>query len=305
MFVSGEMCAAVTYLIDDTIKCARFNVSFSEEVPFKGLNPDDGVTAKAEVKNVRIIIGGTEGDNNIEIEALIGVRINGYKNSDLSVAVDVFMPQKELIATKGEMKMTAFDKVLFFDDKFTESARISETRPAVREILAVTTASNTVAKVWSENSQICIEGIVGATIIYKDENGFNSVKAELPYSVCFAADVKDSSILKADGSVGEVTAKIKRDREIELSVKLCFGVEVYTEKTMTYIDSVTEGEDKPLNDSAISVYIASEGDTIWDVAKAFSASPDKILEQNEIDKKLVEGQRIVFSEVLFDKFLKA
>lgn len=94
--------------------------------------------------------------------------------------------------------------------------------------------------------------------------------------------------------MGEVTAKIKRDREIELSVKLCFGVEVYTEKTMTYIDSVTEGEDKPLNDSAISVYIASEGDTIWDVAKAFSASPDKILEQNEIDKKLVEGQRIVF-----------
>ena len=90
------------------------------------------------------------------------------------------------------------------------------------------------------------------------------------------------------------TAKAKFDETIELSVKLCFGVEVYTEKTMTYIDSVTEGEDKPLNDSAISVYIASEGDTIWDVAKAFSASPDKILEQNEIDKKLVEGQRIVF-----------
>ena len=294
VFVSGEMCAAVTYLIDDTIKCARFNVPFSEEVPFKGLNPDDGVTAKAEVKNVRIIIGGTEGDNNIEIEALIGVRINGYKNCELSVAVDVFMPNRELIAEKGSIEMTAFDKALFFDDKFTDSARISETRPAVREILAVTTASNTVAKVWSENSTVCVEGIVGATIIYKDENGFNSVKAELPYSVGFSSDMGSDAVLKAEGSVGDVSAKIKRDREIELSVKLCFAVEAYTEKTMTYIDSVAEGEEKPLNDSAISVYIASEGDTIWDVAKAFSASPDKILEQNEIDKKLVDGQKIVY-----------
>ena len=208
------------------------------------------------------------------------------------------MLDREIAVARSEFEYSQFDKTLLFDDKLTDSAKLSESRSAVREILSPVNASNNVAKVWAENGKVFIEGLVCSTVIYSDENGFNSVKVEIPYSTSFNADLTGSENLTASGVVTEIAPKIKRDREIEISAKLNFKVEASTSRTLKVISEVTEGEIKPVNESTISVYIASEGDTIWDVAKAFSASPDKILSQNELPQVLTEGQRVIYFRCL-------
>lgn len=296
-FVSGVASARVTYAMGDTIKCSVFEMPFSEEIE---INVDDlgSLSCDAEVKNVRIIISGTEGDNVIEIEALVALKVCSYLTKKTSVVKDVFMLDREIVVERNKFEYSQFDKTFIFDDKLTDSAKLSESRSAVREILSPVNASNNVARVWAESGKIFIEGLISSTVIYSDENGFNSVKVEVPYSTSFNADVAGNETLKASGVVTEIMPKIKRDREIELTAKLNFKVESSTVRLLNVITNVTEGEVKPINESTVSVYIVSEGDTIWDVAKAFSASPDRITAQNNITENLEEGQRIVYFRAL-------
>ena len=296
-YLGGTVTARVTYAFADTVKCSVFEMPFAEDLE---INVDSvgSLSCDVEVKNVRIIISGTEGDNVIEFEALVAAKVCSYVEKKTSVVGDVFMLDREIAVARSEFEYSQFDKTLLFDDKLTDSAKLSESRSAVREILSPVNASNNVAKVWAENGKVFIEGLVCSTVIYSDENGFNSVKVEIPYSTSFNADLTGSENLTASGVVAEIAPKIKRDREIEIAAKLNFKVEASTSRTLKVISEVTEGEIKPVNESTISVYIASEGDTIWDVAKAFSASPDKILSQNELPQVLTEGQRVIYFRCL-------
>ena len=59
------------------------------------------------------------------------------------------------------------------------------------------------------------------------------------------------------------------------------------------------GEEKERNDSALSLYIVSEGDEMWDVCKALTATPDDVLAQNpSLSLPLAPGDRVVYFRTL-------
>ena len=66
-----------------------------------------------------------------------------------------------------------------------------------------------------------------------------------------------------------------------------------------YVSSVTVGEEKERNDSALSLYIVAEGDEMWDVCKALTATPDDIMAQNpSLTLPLSPGDRVVYFRTL-------
>jgi len=295
-FAGGDFVATITYLAEGEIRSASYNVPFSEEIPMSGVSFASLLSASATVKNVRVVLAGEEGDNILRIEALVSVKINAFEKTEREVIDDVFMLTNEMVLERGNIEYIAFEQTLFFRDKFIQSAMLAENRSAVREIVAVTNAQNNIASATPYEDSIRIEGVVGATIIYKDENGLNSVKAELPYSLSFKADIDPSSYLKVSGVVESISARVKRDREIEVTTKLIFKVEVLRKVSQNVLKKAEVGEAKEINTSVISVYIATDGDTIWDVSKAVSATPRSILEQNPsvTGKALSDGDRIIY-----------
>mgnify|MGYP002895369124 FL=1 len=61
------------------------------------------------------------------------------------------------------------------------------------------------------------------------------------------------------------------------------------------MSSVEVGEEKEQNTSALSLYIASEGDEMWDVCKALTATPEDIMKQNPaLSAPLSEGDRVIY-----------
>ena len=59
------------------------------------------------------------------------------------------------------------------------------------------------------------------------------------------------------------------------------------------------GAEKEPNTEAISLYIAQEGDTRWELCKALTATPDEIMGQNPaLTVPLKEGERVVYFRAL-------
>ncbi|MDD4839670.1 MAG: DUF3794 domain-containing protein [Clostridia bacterium] len=295
VFVGGDFEATVTYYEDDEIKTANFHIPFTEEVLFDGVSIGDSIVAYPSIKTTRVVLTGVEGDNVLRIESLVSVKLFAFSRRMHNVIGDVFMLSNELEVEKVEQNFCALEKCIFVSDKYVSSAMLADSRPAVRDIIGVISSQNSIAGTKIEDDKLIIEGVVGANLLYTDENGFNSVKAELPYSLNFKTDVPQNAELRVSGIVEDISARVKRDREIEVTTKLEFCIEVWVGNSCVMLKKVVIGEEKELNQSAISVFIASSGDSIWDVAKALSATPKSIITQNpNVEGGLKDGDKVMY-----------
>ena len=71
---------------------------------------------------------------------------------------------------------------------------------------------------------------------------------------------------------------------------------VYPSKKCSHkvIKNVSVLEEKVINDSAITVYIAQEGDELWSLAKRLNVCPEQLIETNsELQFPLTGKERIV------------
>ena len=65
------------------------------------------------------------------------------------------------------------------------------------------------------------------------------------------------------------------------------------------VTAINVGEEREIDLSGISVYIVSEGETLWDVAKALNMSEKEILAQNaSLQGGISGGDRVVVFRAL-------
>ena len=117
-------------------------------------------------------------------------------------------------------------------------------------------------------------------------------RAEIPYSVHLDGDFSDT--VKARATVIDSSVKIKGDKA-EITLTIAFNTKCYASSQINYISAVELGEEREVNRSGLSIYVANEGDTPWDVCKALTATPEQILAQNpNITYPLKYGDKIIY-----------
>ena len=69
----------------------------------------------------------------------------------------------------------------------------------------------------------------------------------------------------------------------------------YTRLDASYISSVELGLEKEINRAGLSLYVADEGDGLWEVCKALTATPKEINEQNpNLNFPLRFGEKVLY-----------
>jgi hypothetical protein len=91
-----------------------------------------------------------------------------------------------------------------------------------------------------------------------------------------------------------VTAKIRRANEIDVRADVVFTISKETEREIGVMRALTVGEARVLPTSAISVYVVSSKENLWDVAKALGTTPEIIVSQNDgLELPLKGGEKIM------------
>ena len=303
VLLTGAVNATVTYLAGDKLTVTDFHIPYSEEFQADGVEIGQKLEADVTVKNVRVVLTGVEGANVIRIEAEVEANVKAYDVAEEEVVKDVFSITHELNEKRAVASGGIHRGFEFYKDDVSGIAALTENMPSALEVIGVTHSENNVARAYSESGKIVIEGVFGATILYRDENGVSSVNLEVPYSLPFMNEGSDESdTVTANGVVLYVSAKLKREKEIEVNATLGFMTGSIGTCSAEYIEEIEEGHEKEVNKSAVSVFVAEEGDTIWDASKALSARPDDIMAQNpELTTPFREGEKVFYyREISFE-----
>ncbi len=284
--------ATVTYTEGEEIRTASFEIAKTDEIEVEGVKEGDIIAAYASVKKSRIVLAGVTGENVLRFEADLNIKIKAFRMSETAIISDVFSLTHETTLAREEIISSSITRTAFFEEKIDGIATLDDGKRADR-IIAIPWSSVQIAKAIAEDGGVRVDGIVLVSVLYEGEDGVDSVRAEVPFSSILTTDIDGE--VRARAIVGKIDAKPKRDGEIAFAITLYISVEEYVENTVTVVSSVDVGEEKEVNNSGLSVYIAREGDGLWDVCKALTATPEKILEQNpSLVEPLSEGERVLY-----------
>ncbi len=294
--LAATVVSTVAYVEGGEIKQRRFEIDLEEELGLDGVQKGDAVSVQACIKNAKLVLQGVTDDNVLRIEGEAGFKVRVFRLGTYSIVKDIFNLSNETDITLGEIDFTCFDGCGYFLEKAGGTAMLGDNRAAGIAVSAIPYAHAVTTKAnLEDDGTLSVEGIVNADIIYTDENGFNSVRTEIPFTLSLTSEKLLSKQLKVGVQVQKISAELRREREIDIDMILAISVCGFSTLNASYITDIVLGDEKAQNTSGISLYIAREGDGLLDLCKALTAMPDDIIAQNPtLEFPLAEGTRVVY-----------
>ena len=146
----------------------------------------------------------------------------------------------------------------------------------------------------AENQNVV--GSVCATVIFQDENGkLYGKEASLPFDV--SLNVRPDGNYTVKAVIEGFNYRARSSVDFEAVIRFCFTE--YSNQSFDAITGLEIGDEKVENSNAISVYVASKNDTLWDVCKHLGVSAEVISELNpEVSFPLTGNERLIVYRTL-------
>ena len=104
-----------------------------------------------------------------------------------------------------------------------------------------------------------------------------------------------SPVKSCSVSVVSVSYRIKDDRTLEIRVEFSVSAFVTTIENDSFVEDVIVYEDKKIekNSSALTLYFAEKGETVWEIGKRYSTDCAFIKEDNELEEETLPEKEML------------
>lgn len=272
--------------------------NFREEIEDGNAKKDSLIEAYTQVVCENVESKIMEENNSVEISVPVKICYEIYENKNVTVITDAYATKNEIALTTSGFQSTEILGNENFDFKIDGNVTLDESLPRIDKILAVDGSYITLTNVAYENRELLLEGILHTTIIYlnDNENTINSIEAEIPFSQTERTSIDDQDLnVKVETILYDVDAIAKRGREIFIDGKIKVGAWFNKTVPNAVISDIVRGESIETSTSAIEIYYATPGQTIWDIAKDLKVSQDVIKAQNpNLTEPLSGGEKVIY-----------
>lgn len=274
----------------DIIKEVRA-IPFRFEVDFDGVTEETTLTAKAEVNKttLKIYVDEDKDSSVVSAQVSVGIECEAVTAAELSYLADAYS-QNNYLDIKREPIEQLTGITTRFEDLHYRGAGICKV-PEYSRLLKTVGEMIAGYSFKEEGEDLMIEGEIRADALFSDsDNALSSKELVMPFAVTVegGAGAEVSQLILKSFAVKLKNGETECDASFKASV-----VKKETVSTMV-VTEITDGAEKQINDSAISVYIGKNGDTEWDVIKALGESAESIFSLNpDIAYPLGGGERII------------
>lgn len=299
--IQGSMYINVCYYANNSTNGSVQNYNTTCDLTFEVADDkicEDGyMIGNMYVDMPNMKVSTTVEDDRAFVSLVLPVVYNGHflKAQTYEVVSDLYHLEQNLLTTTSSFDTMLLCEQFTSSEKIDGSVTVDSNMPFVDDVIGVCGANATITSAKVVDSDIVIEGVANATVLYycKEDNSTNSLNVDIPFSIPVKTtkDCAKDAIVKV--SLVDLSAKSKRGQEIAVFGKLAISISTYYNDTLAVISNVEVGEDKAENKYSLSIYFVKDGETIWDIAKALSIPQETLLEQNpDIELPLVAGNKL-------------
>lgn len=297
--VSGEVYSSITFQSEDgLIKSTNKTTTFSEEIECVGVNKDSIIQAQIKTKESTVLENTEKGIFSFDVPIQILAQI--YNKTTVKCVVDAYSLQNEVNLITKSYEEDDFVSSKQIEENILTNFAIAENIPLVDKILSVMPINISVVNQIIKDKELLIEGIAVINIIYyfEDEEGnniLNSLDVEVPYSINLnIPELSASDKIILNVVLGDINIKNKRSKELEILAEVKINYDIIKNNISAITTDINLGEEKPIKDYALEIYLAKEGQTLWDIAKELNISTTDLVNQNsDLTLPISNGEKIV------------
>ncbi len=299
--VKGELCIDIMYLTDGEVsvpRSMRFACDFEETVAGNNLFENSVIQSDIFVwlSDIRVITSLDVDCATVDIVVPVMFRGHVFNPMELDVVTDVFNANNNLLTNHESVNTLLSAPSVSYTYKITGNATVDDTMPFMDEVLGNVSGGVVVVSERIVDGRLEVEGVANTTVLYfsKETSVPVSYIVDIPFSIMLGDDIAENLTPVVLASLCDIAVKGKRGKEIEVTAALNVFADFYATNMEVVISNVTVQSEKESSELVLCIYIVKNNDTIWDVAKELSVSPDMILEQNpDLELPLTEGDRII------------
>ena len=287
--VSGEIYLSLLAVREGSPVALERVIPFKAELSCERAILPSPAGCRAEIKDMSVDckVNEERGKCDVNFTATLAFSGTFYEEEQISYISDAFSAENELKLRFSEEASDICTDIKVYSERVSGLC-------AAKAKLDYTCAFLAAALPRAEYTRNgdCVDGSVTATLFYEQSGDVHSTEVNLPFSV----KLNGLGSFNGDVTVTVIGVSLRQRAEGECEAEAVLKITVLDgqRQCIRYLTGAEEGEKKPVNDSAISVYIPAVGDGLWDTAKKLGCTPDSITETNpELNFPLSGKERIL------------
>lgn len=303
--VKGELLVFALYASeneDNPVEYFETDVPFSTTVECNGCteNMIDNIDFSFASKSLELVPDADGEERIIDVEAVLEMGIKIYEEEELELLSDVYSPEKELVPV---FKDAHYEEILVKNNskvRVSDRVKINGNQP---EILQVCHAAGEIKvdDITQVESGLEVNGVLEVQILYicaDDNKPLNSVKGIIPFTqIVEAKGINPASIYRVKPALEQLSVMMLDSEEIEIKAGIGLNTIVFdsiTEPIITDIEVYDLDYEKVRNMPSIIGYIVKAQDTLWNIAKKYYTTVDRIKELNGLeDDNINIGDKLI------------
>ncbi len=288
--LKGELIMNVLYFGEETADCERFSdsVPFSQILEISDITEDCTCVCSAELISAELSPRtGMSGDMRvISVSAKVCLTAEAFCEGDVPYITDAY-------STKYAMQLKK-------EDICFERVAASYAEPCVvKKTLDIPVSNDSrIVDMWCTAMQngcsgaaggIAVKGNVSFCVIIRDSSGEPSYYERIyDYESEINANLPELYTLKCSAEAVACSGSVTPDG-IEVKAELLIACDVIEQSKQSVITEVELGEEleRRHSPSSVIVYFASEGESVWDIARHYLTSPDAISSVNSLSSDII------------------
>lgn len=293
--LKGDMIVTALYL-DEKGEPERLEYALpvTQIVEVEGIGEKTRLLAAFRVAEYKLepLTGASGEANAVRLEALLLAELTGYDQKQIRVCTDAYSVSSAVELRRGDLPSEELVNVEVLERPFRETLEYS-----AGDVKRIYDVWGEVKDAGAERTETGwkVNGIVSLTVLaYDNEDRLCSVDSELPVSADLRVTTDENTFVESRLTLTSLSFAMTGENLIEVRGDMKVDAAVYRRtlpEVVTDIFPVEGGiQEHP---TPFSVYFASAGESVWDIAKAHSAHPVDLIRDNSLAGETIQEDRIL------------
>lgn len=295
--VKGDLKLKLLYAPEENTapQTIRYQIPFSQLIEIDGISDECDCESKVSIAHLEVKprVSASGECRQLMLTAKLLITSECCCNNDVPVIVDAYSKKYEADICKNEI---CFDKIIEnINQSFNCKKNIEFSEGSLQEVSDMWCEVKTESVKFGDNA-MCVRGVVTAYIIACDSKQIpvfyeKTIDFEYTHPMNISGEFKCSPEITVTSANYTLTGECNMELRIELNI--CASI--YKCSNLPLITDIKINDGKPIfkNNSAMTVYFASAGEKVWDIARRYFADVEELKQINEIADDILASDKMI------------
>lgn len=291
--VSGEIYLSLFAMRQQTPVCLERVIPFKTVIPSEQSSAGFTASAFAEISDFNVTATVNEERGKCEINFVCNLSVRGsYTSShEANVAADAFSCENEVKLESAHEICESCVDIKVYTERVSGIAAAKERLGYDCRFFA---AALPEAECEYSPATGTAEGTVNVILVYEQNGEIKGTEVTLPFSCVLGGVAEEGESVTLSVAASGVSVRLRAEGEAEVEAVLKIAATVTRKRECDYICAIEEGGQKVKEECALSVFMPSAGDGLWEISKKLDKNPADVLACNpELTFPLTGKERIL------------